>query len=433
MAIVLGIGGYTLYNVFAANDESAAARILPGSTLVYASVDIVQYAKNSHGFGVGGLFLTGGPTRNDPLKQLTGLDWQSDILPWVDRDIAVAAFQRPASSDVHSGGLSQAGGAILIQSKSNSAAQTAMKKAAAFQKSNGHSITQSAYGGFTLLGVDAGGTPTFTAGNGWAIIASDGAAAKTIIDRINGKGDILADSQAYQNATSNLPSDQFGAVFVNIKALAALAAGAGGAAASQLTSFAALYPVAGGFLEWTSSGLRTQITVRAATNLGIGDLQGDTTSLAALVPSSAMLYAGVGNLGAEALAAGKMSSELGTSRQSADPLRSLFGVSASNPVFQHPAALVETGGPDATAEASGTAFLLKTPNVAAAATLVEAVADSHQLTLQPLTVDGQMATGIYSASGLAALPAPFAIIPYRPCLRQLRSVRRLTRTRSRCH
>ena len=61
--------------------------------------------------------------------------------------------------------------------------------------------------------------PTFTAGNGWAIVAGNAAAAKTIIDRINGKGDTLAGSQSYQSATSNLPSDHFGTIFVNFKAL----------------------------------------------------------------------------------------------------------------------------------------------------------------------------------------------------------------------
>ena len=397
VAIILGAGGYTLYNVFAANAENAAAQIVPADTLAFASVDIVQYAENSHNFSINNLFQAGNQTPPDPLQQVTGLNWQTDILPWVNRDIAFAAFSVPSS-----GTSAQVGTAILIQSKDDSAAETAMKKAANFQQGQGHTINQSAYGGFTLYGVDTGNSPTFTAGNGWAIVAGNTAAAKTIIDRINGKGDTLAGSALYQSATSNLPSDHFGTIFVNFKALYALAESESGSnsAVSQFMPFASTYPTAGGFLEWTPSGLRAQMTLKAATNLGIGTLQGDTLSLARMVPASATLYAGIGNLGAEATAAARISQAPGTSKSSSDPLQSLLGISSSNPILQHPAALVVLGGAGATTSVPGEALYLVDPDASAAETLLQQFASSHHLTLQPMTVAGTNATGIYAGSSV---------------------------------
>jgi hypothetical protein len=395
VAIILGAGGYTLYNVFAANAENAAAQIVPADTLAFASIDIVRYAENSHNFSINNLFQAGNQTSPDPLEQVTGLNWQNDILPWVNRDIAFSAISVPSS-----GASAQVGTVILIQSKDDGAAKTAMKKAANFQQSQGHTINQSAYGGFTLYGVDTGGSPIFTAGNGWAIVADNAAAAKTIIDRINGKGDTLASSALYQSATNNLPSDHFGTIFVNFKALYALAESESGSHSTvgQFMPFAYTYPTAGGFLEWAPSGLRAQMTLKAATNLGIGTLQGDTLSLARMVPASVTLYAGIGNLGAEVTAAARISQALGTAKSSSDPVQSLLGIRSSNPVLQHPAAFVVLGGLGSTTSVSGEALYLVDPDASAAETLLQQFANSHHLTLQPMTVAGTNAIGIYSSS-----------------------------------
>jgi hypothetical protein len=408
VAIVLGIGGYALYNVFAAHDESAAARVLPGNTYAYVSIDIVQYAENSHNFSATDLFQSGGQAQNDPIKQATGLNWQTDILPWVDRDIAVAAFPRPASaaSANDSVPVSSVGAVILIQSKDNSAAQKAMKKAADFQGSQGNAISQSTFSGFTLYSENAGNGTTFTAGSGWAIIATDATTAQMVIDRVNGKGDTLDGETAYQNATSNLASDRFGTIFVNIKELYTTLTAGAGPTANPLLPFANIYPTAGGFLEWTSAGLRAQVTLHATQNLGIGDLHGDTTSLAGLVPQNATLYAGIGNLGADALAAAKISAKLGKPGTSADPLQEYLGISSDSPALQQPAAVVVTGGTGSSG--TGVAFLLKAPDPGAAEALMQQVASAHQLTIRPLTIAGQTGMGVYSAGG--SLTAAAAVV-----------------------
>jgi Protein of unknown function (DUF3352) len=417
VAVLLGIGGYALYNVFAAHDESAAARVLPGNTYAYVSIDIVQYAVNSHNFSATDLFQSGGQAQNDPIKQVTGLDWQTDILPWVDRDIAVAAFPHTPSAEAPGdpGPLAAVGAVILIQSKDDSAAQKAMKKAADFQGSRGNAISQSTFSGFTLYSENAGSGTTFTAGSGWAIIATDATTAQMVVDRVNGKGDTLNGETAYQNATSNLASDRFGTIFVNIKELYNAAAGSAGSPASgtgssanPLPAFANIYPTAGGFLEWTSAGLRAQVTLQATENLGIGDLHGDTTSLAGMVPQNVLLYAGIGNLGAEALATAKISAKLGNPGTSADPLQQYLSISSSSPALQQPAAVVVTGGTAQQPSPSGVAILLKAPDPGAAEALVQQIASAHQLTIRPLTIAGKTGMGVYSSDG--TLTAAEAIV-----------------------
>jgi hypothetical protein len=410
VAIVLGIGGYALYNVFAAHDESAAARVLPSNTYAYVSIDIVQYAVNSHNFSATDLFQSGGQAQNDPIKQATGLNWQTDILPWVDRDIAVAAFPRPApaASANDYAPIESVGAVILLQSKDDSAAQKAMKKAADFQGSRGNAISQSTFSGFILYSENAGNGTTFTAGSGWAIIATDATTAQMVIDRVNGKGDTLDGDTAYQNATSNLASDRFGTIFVNIKELYTAATTGAASTASPLLPFANIYPTAGGFLEWTSSGLRAQVTLHATQNLGIGDLHGDTTSLASLVPQNAMAYAGIGNLGADALAAAKISAKLGNPGTSADPLHEYLGISSDSPALQQPAAVVVTGGSATGPSPSGVTFLLKAPNPGAAEALIQQIASAHQLTIKPMAIAGETGMGVYSAGG--SLTAAAAVV-----------------------
>ena len=62
VAIILGSGGYTLYNVFAANAENAVRANRSRRHAGFASIDIVQYAENSHNFSINNLFQAGNQT-----------------------------------------------------------------------------------------------------------------------------------------------------------------------------------------------------------------------------------------------------------------------------------------------------------------------------------------------------------------------------------
>jgi hypothetical protein len=435
LVAVLASAAFWIYSVFASHTETEAARYLPANTSVFVSIDIVSAAVN--GYHVSSSNLDQASGQSDSLKQSTGLDWQHDILPWVNRDVAYAVFQRPASTG-SAGPLGQVGWAFLIQSRDDTAAQAAMKKVADFQGQHGTTMTTSTYGGFTLYGQSlpdfqygpssdgSGGTSatligsqahavatgtTYTAGKGWALVASDGTSAQIVIDRLNGATGTLADTPAFQSATSNLPSNRFGTVFIDTRSLVGATNPSSAGGSSVLADD--VYPTIGGYLARTNSGLRMQITAQATRPLGIGDLGGDTTGLASLVPANAIVYGGVANFGKAVATAMNLGNQTnGQSAATPDPLLSQFGVPATAPVFQQPAAATALRTPSQ--GVSGPIFLLRAPDAVATTEMLKSAATTQHWTLKAVKVDGQAATDIYAQTpGTWLTPEP-ASGPYNP-------------------
>lgn len=412
---LLASGAYAIYAAFA-DSSQAAAKIVPDRTFVYASVDLTAVANNGHHVTLTDLAQTVGFAS---FVKAERLNWQTDIAPWVGRNIAVAAYPVPgqaaptnvtalgatgASSQV---GVTSAvasvlnvGAAALLQSRNDGAAQAAMAKSAHAQSA---SVKQFTYGGFTLYTVNGGTSAaytasspalpgqTLTAGKGWAVMASSAAAAETVVDRLNGQGATLANAPAFQDATSNLPNSRFGTMYVNLReyynTLLALAP----SAAQAAFDFPAIdtYPVAGGYFTWTTGGLRAQLTFNAVKGANVGAIGGDTTSLAALTPANATSYIGGANLG------GLMRAYLAqipavASGSVKDPLQSALGVSSSDPALQQPFALISFPVGKTTASA----YLLHAPNAAAVQTILRTIAKKSNWTLKATTVDGLAATAI---------------------------------------
>lgn len=405
---LLASGAYALYAAFV-DSSQAAARVLPDTTFVYASVDLTAAANNGHHITVNDLAQVVG---FNAFVRAERLDWTQDISPWVGRTIAVAAFpvagQSAAPANVSALGANSAalggalasalnvGAAALLQSRSDSAALAAMAKSAHAQGQAGATIKQSTYGGFTLYTVSpTGGNAlvgqTLTAGKGWAVIASSLGAAQLVVDRLNGQGTTLASAPAFQDATNALPSSRFGSVYINLREYynTLLAMAPAGTQAAFDLPLVDTYPAAGGYLTWTTSGLRAQMTFTAVKGANIGAVSGDTTSLAALTPANATTYIGGANLGGlihaylaqiPALAQGATS----------DPLESAFGVSSSDTALQQPFAQISFPVGKTTASA----YLLHAPNAAAVQSILKTVAKKSGWTLTPTTVDGVAATSI---------------------------------------
>jgi len=426
IAALLAGGAYAIYAAFA-DSSQAAAKILPDRTFVYASVDLTAAANNGHHVTLNDLAQTVGFAS---FVKAERLNWQTDITPWVGRNIAVAAYPVPgqgaatnvaalgaagsssmASATAAVASVLNVGAALLLQSRNDGAAQAAMAKSAHAQSA---SVKQFTYGGFTLYTVNAGTNAasaqtnptlpgqTLTAGKGWAVIASSAAAAETVVDRLNGTGATLANAAAFQDATSNLPSSRFGTMYVNLREYYNTVLAMAPSAAQAALDFPLIdtYPVAGGYLTWTTGGLRAQLTFNAVKGANIGAIGGDTTSLAAQTPANATSYIGGANLGGlmraylaqvPALAAGSVK----------DPLESAFGVSSSDPALQQPFALISFPVGKTTASA----YLLHAPNAAAVQTILQKIAKKSNWTLKATTVDGVAATAItaqyptYTATG----------------------------------
>jgi hypothetical protein len=390
---LLASGIAFVLGAFAAHTELDAAKYLPGNTVVFSAVDLVNLATNGFKVNLDSLRQSTG-SDDASFERDTGLNWQNDVLPWLGRVVAGGAVLNTTAG---SSPGSPIGGVFLIQSKDDGKALAALKKVADHSGSGGGQITTASYNGFTLYiqqgfsfdpaNADSTGQPngqTFTAGKGWAVIGTDPSMAKLVVDRLNGTGATLADQQDFQKATSDLPSNRFGTVYVNLRQLENLVPESSGDSSQQFKQLVDLYPTAVGYTSWNDAGLHASVNLQAAKSLGVQYPGGDTTALAKVVPANAVAYVSLGNLGGSIQAAQKALP--GAAAPSVQMIESFLGTSITDPALQQPAALAvfSSGeGPD-----SG-AFLLNAPDQSAASALVQKFAAAHTCTLSDATVGGQ--------------------------------------------
>lgn len=391
---LIGSGAYWAYAAFASRTDSQLARYYPANTVAFASVDLVAAANNN--FKINPADLVG--EQASALQKATGLDWQKDVVPWVGQDLSVGVF--PLASAQTGQAVTDPGSAmgvaLLVQSRDDNAAKAALAKLNGHLKQQGTTIHSSSYKGFTLYGPsDGAASGSYGAGSGWVVIASNANAAHAVIDRINGSGDTLSDQQPFKDAISNQPSNTFSTYFVNLRQIlnTVVPTRAPNGLASVSVPFIESYPVAGGYATWTTSGERSQLTLNAVRNPNIPDVSGDTTGFAALAPGDAVAYAGVGNLG-KLIQAGIAQVGVGALGSSADPLKSAFGISASDPLAQQPAGLAaiqtKSGEPQSV-------FYLHVSSDASATQLITTIANAQHWTTKAVTVAGQPATAFYSS------------------------------------
>lgn len=397
--VVVGLvlsGAYWAYAALASRSDNQLARYFPSSTVVFASADLAAAANN--GFNINPADIVG--AQATAMQKATGLDWQKDVVPWAGPDVALGVFPLANAQQAAANPAASVGVVALIQSRDDNAAKAAIGKLNAHEKQQGTTVQQSSYNGFTLYATGSGSSSgLYGSGSGWVLIASNAEAAHAVIDRINGGSDSLNDQQAFKDAISNLPSNHFGTYYVNLRqALDSLIpVKAPNGLASVSVPFVETYPVAGGYLAWSDTGQRSQITFNAVRNPNIPTVSGDTTSFAKLVPSDAVAYAGVGNLGKIVQA---FVNQFGVAATGTDPLQSALGVSTSDPLAQQPVGM-------AALKTSGNAqpvFYIHVNDDAAATQLVSKIAAAHNWTATPTTIAGQSATTLSDASADTGQP-----------------------------
>ena len=383
LVALLGTGAYAFYHfVVSAHTETEAAHFLPSNTVFFGAVDLLNAQSHGHHIDVSSLTKPSAGGQPSPIQQGTGLNWDTDVKPWLSRVVAVGVF--PGA------GQTAYGAAVLIQSSDDGKAQAALAKMVNFQQQQGHQVTTATYGGFTIYDSDNGNggqNGSLTAGKGWVAIANSHVAIQKVVDRLNGNGDRLSDSSAFHTATQNMPTDRFGTFYVNIQLLVS---SIGSISGNANIPFVDTYPVAGGSVGWTNAGARFQLTLPASKNTGVANLAGDTTSLASLAPANAIAYVGAGNLGALLQEIDKIGN---TNSGSTDVAQQMLGVPANTPALQQPAAVMVMPGSDTGYQA---AIALRSPDANATAQLLNQIVSNRGWTTQSTTVAGQPAVDVYS-------------------------------------
>lgn len=311
LLIVGSASAYFVYTAFFAYSPVDSARYLPANTLVYTAFDLQQIAQNSHNVSQQDV---AGTTNTSGFEQATGLDFQKDVAPWVKRSFSFALVDvtSQATPDGY-GTRTTAGTVFLISTHDTNASNAAIQKIITNQEQKyGVKFTTISYQGTTLYSdVDSvqsqQANGSFSAAGQPAplvlgivkdqvIIASTVAVAEQVVDRANGNGDTLARNTTFTDAMGKLPGDRFGTLYVNVQQLLhALLVSSSGTASNQTGIDS--YPVAYGALEFTNVGMRLTFTLEAkAGTHSKYQLSGDTNASAGVVPSNAILYAGLGNL-----------------------------------------------------------------------------------------------------------------------------------------
>ena len=401
LVAILGGGAYWAYAAFLnPSQQLEAARFLPDTTVAYASLDLIALGSNSHHFSTSD--ATGQPSVGDALKTSLGLDWKTDVLPWLGRSIAIGAFSGPKT-----GGSSNIEGALLLQSHDDTAAAAAVNKALAHLEQHGQRFTTSSYGNYTLHAMpsEANNGGVLASGTGLVLLASNMDATHAVIDRANGHGATLSNVAEFQRATGDLPANRFGTMYFNLHALADLAGPAGSTLSASILD---VYPSAAASLQWTQAGMRWQATLKAARGgTPTAVVSGDTTGLATLVPRNATVYAGVANLGALVRSATALVSPAGGTTP--DPLQAALGIAASDSTLQQRAAFALLGNASNAGDAGRSGVvLIREASAADATRLLTQIAQKSGLSMQSTTVDGVSATQLVSANPTGAgLPTLF--------------------------
>src|SRR5262249_22949866 len=95
IALLASGGGFVL-GAFAAHTELDAAKYLPGNTVVFSAVDLVNLATNGFKVNLDSLRNSNGAD-DSSFERSTGLNWQSDVLPWLGRVVAAGAVLNTAA------------------------------------------------------------------------------------------------------------------------------------------------------------------------------------------------------------------------------------------------------------------------------------------------------------------------------------------------
>jgi Protein of unknown function (DUF3352) len=399
LAAFLAGGVYWAYaSLIPTPSQTSLARYFPSTTIVYAAVDL-QSAQAGQKKDVQSLMS--GPLGANFFNS-AGLDWTTDVQSWAGPMVAFgvyASLPGAYGTTAARSALDAVGMTVVLQSRDDGAATSAVQKALSHSQTNGDQYTQTGYGGYSVYvpTADSGASQVFATGRGIVLLANSEAAAHTAIDRGNGSGDSLSGDSTFQQAVGKLPTARFGTLYYNASSLNDPT----GLGMSGLNlPFVGTYPMGAGALEWTSAGMRVNLGM-TPTHGGVpgAGLSGDTTSLAAMVPADAISYIGVANLGA---LEGALSDLLSTGQPAGgtqDVLQSVFRVPSSAPGAQVPSAsFVEPSGHAQAGELPDSVVLLREPSQAAAETLMAATADQQHWTRQDTTVAGIPAATYTSAT-----------------------------------
>lgn len=145
----------------------------------------------------------------------SGLDYETDLRPWIGGQLAIGAWQTPGAA---SGDPPTASTLLLAEVKDRPAAEAAVGRLA---KRDGASARHESFQGVDLVLTDAAGYAFL---GDLLVVGEPRSALEAAVDVNRGSADSLAKSARFRDAMADLPSDRLAAAYLD---LAGLATGAG--------------------------------------------------------------------------------------------------------------------------------------------------------------------------------------------------------------
>lgn len=144
----------------------------------------------------------------------SGLDYETDVRPWIGGQLAIGAWQTPGAA---SGDPPTASTVVVAEVKDRPAAQAALDRLA---KRDGTTARHATYQGVDLVLSDTAGYAFL--GN-LLVFGEPRSALEAAVDVNRGSGDALATSARFRDAMAKLPSDRLAAAYVDLAGLATTA------------------------------------------------------------------------------------------------------------------------------------------------------------------------------------------------------------------
>ena len=144
----------------------------------------------------------------------SGLNYETDIRPWIGGQLAIGAWQTPGAA---SGDPPTASTLLVAEVKDRAAAQAAVDRLA---KRSGESAQRETYQGVDLV---LSKTAGYAFLGDMLVVGEPKSALQAAVDVSRGATDSLAKSARFRAAVAELPSDRLAAAYVDLAALATAA------------------------------------------------------------------------------------------------------------------------------------------------------------------------------------------------------------------
>jgi len=312
----------------------------------------------------------------------TGIDYRTDLKPWLGDQVSAAAWFTDDSAAVQQA-------VLIFAARDPAAAQSALE---AFVERGGGTVDQESH---RDVAVHVGPTVAWALVDEWIVLSATADAVRVVVDT-SIDGEDLAARDDFSAAMDGLPSDHLAAAFLDLAALGE-GTGATGAPADLTTAAAALVAEADGLRLSGNLALPTDQPSGSPMATAAPDAQ--TDSLAVWMPEETVAEVVISGLGGLLIEAQSAASGVPEGQQLVDAIDTLrvaaalgFGISLDQdilPLFDREAALALSGVQDGMPRGQ---LLLRPDDVGAAMATLEEIAtglvDNAGATRETETVAG---------------------------------------------